>query len=46
MSLTSDISELPAHGKVVLTFEDFLASEDGKPAYNAWKPNEWFEYAE
>jgi hypothetical protein len=46
MSATSNMSELPAHGKVVLTFEEILASEDGKPAYTTWKPDEWFEYAE
>jgi len=45
MSLTSKISKLPKHGKVVLTFEEILVSDDGK-IYNKWSPSEWFPYEE
>jgi len=44
MSLTSDISKLPKHGKAVLTFEEMLVSEDGKTIYTKWNPSEWFRY--
>jgi hypothetical protein len=44
MSLTSDISKLPKHGKAVLTFEDILVSDDGKTNYKTWNPSEWFQY--
>jgi len=44
MSLTSDISKLPKHGKAVLTFEEMLVSEDGKTTYTKWNPSEWFRY--
>jgi hypothetical protein len=46
MSLTSDISKLPKHGKVVLTFEELLVSDDGKTIYRDWNPSEWFRYEE
>ena len=44
MSLTSEISKLPKHGKVVLTFHELLVSNDGKKIYRTWKPTEWFPY--
>jgi hypothetical protein len=43
MSLTSDISHLPQHGKVVLSFEDILVSHDGRKIYRSWDPAEWIE---
>jgi hypothetical protein len=43
MSLTNRITELPMHGKVVLTFEEMLACDDNT-IYNTWDPAEWFPY--
>ena len=45
ISLTSDISCLPAHGKIVLTFEEMLVCDGGNPVYAKWKTEEWFPYA-
>ena len=43
MSLTNDISKLPKHGKVVLTFEALLVSDSGE-IYKKWNPSEWFPH--
>jgi len=34
---------MPKHGKVVLTFEEMLVSDDGK-IYLKWNPSKWFLY--
>lgn len=44
MSMTNQMSDLPTHGKIVLTFEEMLACEDNKTIYHTWKPGEWFPY--
>ncbi len=44
MSLTSEMSDLPTYGKVVLMFEEMLACEDNEKIYRTWKPGEWFPY--
>jgi hypothetical protein len=46
MSLTNRIADIPKHGKAVLIFEEFLATEDGSKRYSTWNPNEWFRSSE
>ena len=41
IALTSDIGNIPIHGKVVLSFEEILVEEGSGQTTKEWKPSDW-----
>lgn len=41
LSVRNDVSNIPRHGRVTLTFEQCIAVEDGARLYDSWDENDW-----